>query len=346
MVLTRRQIQQVDLIFQHAYREGRTQLYEFEVYQILMELGLDTPRYIFVEVGQTIDEKMLRQFGKQLVLKIVSPDIAHKGKLGGVKVIDYMDPLFLKFVMEQMTAEVLSHFSAEALPKIAGFLLVEMIPHTQALGYEVLIGAKEDDAFGPVITLSKGGADAEFFAAHYDPANLFLPPLAYDQAVKMVGTLNIRHKLEQEGHPEYLELFAQAVSAISYLALEYSTAGQGSPDYILSELDVNPFVITADGRFVAIDGYAEFRVAAAGKPPLGEVNPHNLDGFFQPKGVAVIGVSADLARYSLGRDVAHLLHDMGRRDLVFINPKGGSCNWEIQSIRYIPRWINLSIQWI
>jgi acyl-CoA synthetase (NDP forming) len=40
--------------------------------------------------------------------------------------------------------------------------------------------------------------------------------------------------------------------------------------------------------------------------------------------VAVVGVSADTAKYSLGREIGELLHDLGRGDLYLINPKGGA----------------------
>ena len=91
---------------------------------------------------------------------------------------------------------------------------MEYIPHTQAIGYEVLIGFREDPAFGPVLTVSKGGDDAEFFAAHYDPANLFLPPMEYAQALAFTRSLHIRYKFEQIGHPEYLALMASAMAEL------------------------------------------------------------------------------------------------------------------------------------
>ena len=39
----------------------------------------------------------------------------------------------------RMKEEVLSHFADDNKPEIAGFLLSELLPHTQALGYEVLL---------------------------------------------------------------------------------------------------------------------------------------------------------------------------------------------------------------
>ena len=48
--------------------------------------------------------------------------------------------LYVQFVLTRMREEVLSHFAPGEAPEIAGFLLVEYVPHTQAIGYEVLVG--------------------------------------------------------------------------------------------------------------------------------------------------------------------------------------------------------------
>ncbi len=327
MTLTKAQIQAVDQVFEKALTEKRHSLFEFEVYRVLDCIGLDTPRYSFIKDPSEINHGLLQSFNHSLIIKIVSTQIAHKQKYGGVKRVDYLDPLFVQFVVNQMKVEVLSHFSSDDPPKIEGFLLVELIPHTQALGHEVLIGFKEDPAFGPILTLSKGGSDAEFFAKHFDPANLFLPPLDEESADKMVNTLNIRHKFKEFNQLEYLDLFAKTILAISRLAYHYSGVRKEDPGFIMTSLDVNPFVITKDGRFVAIDGYAEIAETSERSIPLPGVNPFNLEGFFNPRGVAVIGVSSDMDRYSLGRDVAHLLHDMDRDDLYLVNPKGGEISF-------------------
>ena len=274
--------------------------------------------------SREVDEEALRGFGHTLIVKIVSPEIPHKQKLGGVSKISAADPLYVQFVLSRMREEVLSHFPAGRAARASpGFLIVEYIPHTQALGYEVLIGFREDPAFGPVLTVSKGGDDAEFFAAHYDPANLFLPPMEYAEALAFTRSLHIRHKFEQIGHPEYLELMARAMAEFSTLALRYSPMAE-KPRYVLKALEVNPFAISSDGRFVALDGLAEFGPAPAAEEWNPRVDLANLDAFFQPRGVAVIGVSADLSKYSLARDIAELLHELRRDDLYLVNPHGGT----------------------
>jgi acyl-CoA synthetase (NDP forming) len=308
------------------------------VYEILSALGLTVPRFAFVRDIGRVSEETLRGFGHSLIAKVVSPGIPHKQKLGGVKKIGSADPLFVQFVLARMREEVLGHFPQDQRPAIAGFLLVEYIPHTQAIGFEVLIGLREDPAFGPVLTVSKGGDDAEFFAMHYDPANLFLPPMEYPEALAFTQSLHIRYKFDQIGHPEYLAHMARAMAELSNLALQYSPMNEsaGIPrrtesaekaGFIIKSLEVNPFAISKDGRFVALDGLAEFSPAEDAGEWNTRINLEGLETFFTPRGVAVIGVSADLTRYSLARDIAELLHELKRNDLFLVNPRGGTVNF-------------------
>jgi len=325
-------VSKINGILECAAREKRKTLFEHEVYGALSALGLSVPRFLFVRDLGEVNEQSLRGFGHSVIVKIVSPDVPHKQKLGGVKKVSAADPLYVQFVLSRMKEEVLSHFDAAERPRIEGFLVVEYIPHTQAIGYEVLIGFREDPAFGPVLTVSKGGDDAEFFAAHYDPANLFLPPMEYPEALAFTRSLHIRHKFEQIGHPEYLQEMARAMAGFSSLALAYSPMAS-RPAFAFSAFEVNPFAVSSDGRFVAIDGLAEFVSGADLKDWNTRVNLSNLDAFFRPKGVAVIGVSSDLSKYNLARDIAELLHELRHGDLFLVNPKGGAITFAAKEYR-------------
>ncbi|HET6449944.1 MAG TPA: acetate--CoA ligase family protein [Spirochaetia bacterium] len=322
-VLTQEARRGVDTILAAASQEGRTALFEHEVYGILTCLGLSVPRHLFIRDPRDVDEAALKTVGHKLVIKIVSAQVPHKQKVGGVRIVNGTDPLYVQFVMARMKEDVESHFPAEERPRIAGFLVVEFVPHTEALGYEVLIGFREDPAFGPALTVSKGGDDAEFFARNYDPANIFLPPMEYEDADALVRSLHIRHKFEQVGHPEYLSLMARAMAELSALAMAYSPLAE-RPRLVLKALEVNPFAISKDGRFVALDGLAEIAPAPAAEEWNPRVNRENLDAFFRPRGVAVVGVSSDRAKYSMARDIAELLHELHRKDLYLVNPRGGA----------------------
>jgi 3-hydroxypropionyl-CoA synthetase (ADP-forming) len=323
MELTRDRILRIDGILAAAQAERRRTLYEHEVYGILETIGLGVPRHRFVRDAAEVTSEALSGLGRTAVVKIVSPGIPHKQKVGGVRTVATEDPLYVQFVLARMRDEVLARFVPGTAPEIAGFLLAEYVPHTQAIGYETLIGFREDPAFGPVLTISKGGDDAEFFAAHYDPADLFLPPVSFPDALAFMQSLHIRHKFEEIGHPEYLEHMARAVAGMSLLGLHYSPMA-AEAGFIFTSLEVNPFVISGDNRFVALDGLAEFRPASeSGGWARGAVSA-GLNVFFEPRGVAVVGVSADRSKYSLGRNIAELLHDLGRKDLSLLNPKGGA----------------------
>lgn len=313
----------VDGVFDKAYGEGRTSLYEHEVYEILGGIGLDTPKYHFLKIGENVTSKILSEFSDEVIIKVVSSDIAHKQKVGGVKKVKNHEPLFVQYVIEKMKDEVLSHYDESNQPIINGFLIVELVDFKQSIGYEILVGVKDDPSFGPIVTVSKGGDDAEFFAKYYDKANLLLPHLSYDEAKKLANSLKIKHKFEKIGHGEYIDFIAKTASIISSLSYDYSYVNNEDTNYYIKTMDVNPFVITTDDRFIAVDGYIEFERANESTNCLPAVNEKNLQSFFDPKGIAVVGVSSNVNKYSMAREIVHLLHDLKRDDLYCINTKGG-----------------------
>lgn len=314
--------EKIDSVFEKAHDSGRNVLYEFEVYDILGHAGLDVPHYSFVDRPGLATEEVLSQFGDKIVVKVVSSDIAHKQKLGGVKVVANSEPLFVQFVLFKMKEEVLGHFTEGEKPAIDGFLIVEFVDFNQSLGSELLIGVKNDEAFGPVVTLSKGGDDAEFFAKYYDPANLSLPYMTAEEADQLAGTLKIINKFNEIGHPEYKGYIARAAEAISKLAFRYSDVSEDKVEYHILSMDVNPFVFSKDGRFMAVDGYVIFEKSENKKKLL--ANTSNIDAFFKPEGIAVIGVSRNETKYSMGREIATLLHELNRKDMYCINLRSGS----------------------
>lgn len=335
-MLDARTTDRIDAVFARAAAEGRRSLHEFEVYRILEALGLKTPRHVFVEDPTRVDAALLSPFGQKAIVKIVSPDIAHKSKLGGVRAVATEDPLYVRFVLQAMKDEVLSHFHGPDLPRVDGYLVAEFVPFTQSLGSEVLIGVKEDPSFGPAVTLSKGGDDAEFFARWYDPANLSLAPLEKDEAEELARSLKIRHKYESMGHPEYCGKIADALHAVSLLAHQYSFIAARKPRFYLAQMDINPFVFAKDGSFVAVDGFAAFETAEDRPSALDRPDVAGLRAFFEPDGVAVVGVSGDSGRYSMARTIVEILGDIGRDDVLCVNPKGGETEIGGRTYRLYP----------
>ena len=314
----------VDALLGAAVADGRHTLHEYEVYEVLKLVSLQTPEYRFIRDEDEVTEELLSAFGgREIMVKIVSRDLAHNQRYGGVKKVSIPDPLFIRFVLSQMRKEVLSHFAEGEKPTVDGFMLIEFLHFTQALGDEIMIGFQEDPAFGTVVTLSKGGDDAEFFAKYYDPANLLIAPISFADAQALLNRLSIRHKYREIGHPERLDAIAFAISTLSELGQEYSRLSDRKRAYHFRALDLNPIVFTKDGRFTAVDGYAEFETAQGVSDLNATPNERGLINFFQPGGVVVAGVSTNPEKYSMARNIVNLLMDLGREDIYCVNPKGG-----------------------
>ena len=334
MVLSNEIFKKASIVLENAHKAGRSTLLEHEVYTLLSIAGCETPAFRFIKDEAEATEEMLETFGRDVVIKIVSKDIPHKNKVGGVKRVTAHDALFVRYVVSSMRQTVLSHYEKDAAPEIAGFLLVEVVDFRESLGYEIMIGMNDDRDFGPVMTFSKGGDDAEFFAKYYDPPNLFLPYLTKEEAGEITKGISIRHKFEDIGHPEYMERIADIMTALSRLAYAFSPLSKRRAPYYFKTIDVNPFVITKDHRIVAVDGYAEFKPAE--KTEIQCCRLDGLDSVFRPKGIAIVGVSTEADKSSLAREILELLLDFDRDDIYCINPKGGTAVYNERTFTLYP----------
>jgi acyl-CoA synthetase (NDP forming) len=279
---------------------------------------MEIPVHSLVERDDQIDTAFLSRFGSdKVVLKVVSARVAHKQAAGGVEVV-YKDPAFVRYRF----AALKRRFADRGLP-VEGVLFVEHVDYTQELGNEVMLGFRESEAFGPVISFSKGGSDAEHFAEHFSAPNLILAPIDGAWARALLESTHIHQKYLQQGHGDYVRRIVQAGVRFSDLAVAFSNFFPNDTGFTFTEFEVNPFVFTPDGRFLAIDGFASF---APAMPNRGAQGPHParrpLKAFFEPSGVAVVGVSTTDSHKSGNIIVENLLR-MGRSDVFAVNPRGG-----------------------
>ncbi len=324
--LTPEQTQKADGILAGAAADKRDYLFEHEVYQILQLLGLQVPTYLFVSSPDELASGMLCEFGtERLVLKIVSGEIPHKTRVGGVQIVT-RDRERIRARMQRMHEDILSHPRyEERKPRIDGFLLSSFIDYSKDLGNEVLIGIKENLAFGPEISFSKGGTDAEHFAKYFSSPNVRLLPLDRPECRELLGTTGIILKYMEEDKLDYVDKIVEALYRLNLLFTHYSSLNPDPPDYIFSEFEINPFVIDYERNLLAIDGLAHFLPAEKRLDLLNKPNTDGLEHIFWPQGIAVIGVSAtDSAK--TGNNIATLLHNLGREDLYLVNVKGGRTN--------------------
>ena len=253
------------------------------------------------------------------MVKVVSPDAPHKQKLGGVKVV-YKDLEFVRWTVREMRARFESRGQ-----RVEGVLLVEFVRYAPALGNETLLGFRESDAFGPVLSFSKGGEDAEHFATHFSPPNLVLLPVDREWASALLASTHIHKKYLAEGRQEHIDRIVDAEVRLSGLAAHFSSFFQppGAGSFVLSEFEVNPFVFDEHGQFIALDGYATFRERPPEPVDLRLQPKETLRPLFEPHGVAIVGVSASDHGKS-GNIILRNLLDLGREDVHCVNRRGGA----------------------
>ncbi|NML47647.1 acetate--CoA ligase family protein [Ramlibacter sp. G-1-2-2] len=171
-----------------------------------------------------------RDIGFPLVLKIVSPDIAHKTEVGGV-VVGVRSEAQLREEYDALLSRV-----QQKAPKarISGVLVAQMAQG----GTELILGSKKDPVFGPVIMVGLGGIFAEVFR---DVA-LQVAPVSEAQALDMLRSLKSFPLLDgARGRPKAdVAAAAKAVAALSRFAARHAED--------VAEIDVNPLVVLDAGQ--------------------------------------------------------------------------------------------------
>ncbi len=309
----------INQILDSAAAEGRSSLLEHEVYGVLNAAGCRTPAYLFVKKGERPEPRALAALGggAHVMVKVVSPEIAHKTEVGGVKKVAN-EPAAIAQTIEAMLAEVPARqarvFEAHAGhgPKayeglaggalesaiardIRGFIVVERIAFEgEGPGSETIVALRHNREFGPVLTMGVGGVDTELLgeackkgeavvsASAALPAERLLAAFRSTLAHRrLTGRTRTAQKLVDES------AILATLSSFQRLATCFGRDGEGE-GWTITELEVNPFG-ACKGELVALDGLLKFRKRA----PLPLARPlSSLDAMLQPKSAAIIGVSS------------------------------------------------------
>jgi succinyl-CoA synthetase beta subunit len=214
----------------------RIALDEREAKRLLAAYGVPVVREVIAGTPEQAGV-LAAEIGFPCVLKVLSPDIAHKTEVGGVR-LDIGSP-------EQAAAAAAEILDAvgRSRPdaKLAGLLLQRQEPPPAA---ELLIGVTRDPVFGLVMTVGLGGVLTELYQ---DVAQRLLPVDA-DTALQMLRELRSWPLLSgYRGRPlADVEAACKAIVAVSDAARALGTA--------LQELEINPLILHAAGSgAVAVD---------------------------------------------------------------------------------------------
>jgi acyl-CoA synthetase (NDP forming) len=172
--------------------------------------------------------------GFPVVMKIESPDIAHKTEAGGVALnVASADQARSAF------ARILVNAKAYApSAQVRGVVVQPMV----AAGIEIVVGARVDPSLGPLIVVGFGGILVELLQ---DTA-VELAPVTHDEALRMLGRLKGAALLNgfRGGPAVDRPKLADIVVRMSELAADHQSC--------VAEIDVNPVICTKD-RTIAVD---------------------------------------------------------------------------------------------
>lgn len=212
-------------------------LLEPEGKELMKRAGLPVPRFAFARSeGEAV--RAGRKVGYPVVAKVVSPLVLHKSDRGGV---------VTGITGDAELQKAWGRFST--IEGFAGMLVEETVQ-----GVEMIVGAKVDFQFGPVIVLGMGGTAVEVCP---DVA-IRMAPLAERDPELMVGALRGRQLLlGHRGRPP------ADLAKLSGLLLRFSKLVMDLHPLIES-IDLNPVFCSPEASVIAdvrimLKGYGDRR---------------------------------------------------------------------------------------
>jgi 4-hydroxybutyryl-CoA synthetase (ADP-forming) len=221
-------------VFDNVRKSGRRNLVEEEGYEVLGAYGFTTPKTILANsVGQAVNAS--KNIGYPVVMKIASPDIIHKSDAAGVKVglaNDEQVQLAFNAIMQNA-----KRYKPDA--NIKGIIVQEMVRS----GKEIILGAKQDPIFGPLVLFGLGGIYVEVLK----DVVFRLAPIDEHEANRMVHSIKGFRLLKgvRGESPSDIGALVDSLLRISQLVTEF-------PE--ISEFDMNPLMVLGEGNGVrAVD---------------------------------------------------------------------------------------------
>jgi acetate---CoA ligase (ADP-forming) len=215
-----------------AAADGQT-LTEREAKEVLALYGVPV---VGERIAHSVDEAVnaAGSLGYPVVLKVESPDLPHKTEAGVVR-------LNLRDADEVRAAYQAVMAKANAVtppPRINGVLVQKMMPQ----GIEIVVGARIDPLFGPLVVVGLGGILVELL----QDSALAPAPVTHDEALTLLGQLKGARLLDGFRGMAGVDrnALADVICRVAAFAADHRDA--------IAELDVNPLICSGE-RITAVD---------------------------------------------------------------------------------------------
>jgi acetyltransferase len=225
---------QVRRLLEKARKEKRDLLLP-EALGVLQAYGIPVADYQVAQ-GKGDLKKAMEKLGKPVALKVVSPEISHKSDVGGV-VLNLND-----FSEAEKAYDKMNRLNQG---KVAGVIVQRMVPD----GREIILGAKRDPSFGPVVLFGLGGIFVEILKE----TSLRVSPINRFEAEEMISEIrgsDIFKGLRGE-KPLDTEAVVESLLRLSQLVADF-------PE--IEGIDINPLKVLEKGA-VAVDARIVLKTA-------------------------------------------------------------------------------------
>ncbi|MDY6903185.1 MAG: acetate--CoA ligase family protein [Thermodesulfobacteriota bacterium] len=199
---------------------------------------------------------------------------------------------------------------------------------------EFVAGLFYDDIFGMVVMFGLGG----IFTEALSDVSFRIAPLTVVDAGEMIDEIR-SHKLLQDFRGEKAANRQQLIDTIMALS------DLGTTEKNIREVDINPLIVTPDGRVCAVDAlvvkggnHREMKTVAH------PVDPRRLGKLFYPKSIAFIGASGRMGKW--GHSLFTNTINSGYEGTVYlVNPKRDTIAGRPvhQSVTDIPGDVDLAV---
>ena len=312
-------------ILDHARAAGREALTAPEARGICEAYGIVIPKE-GVATSAEDAAKVASDIGFPVVMKIVSPQILHKTEAGGV-IVGVKSSEQAAQAYATIVGNARKH---DAKAEILGVQVQQMLPG----GQEVIIGAVTDPAFGKLVAFGLGGILVEVLK----DITFRLAPASNEDALSMLDGIAAAEILRgvRGAKPANRAALAGMIERVSSLVSDFPQ---------ISEMDLNPVFATDVGATAAdVRIVLDFKPAPARYRPSPELVVAQMTRIMKPKGVAVIGASAEDGK--IGNSVMKNLINGGYQGAIYpIHPSADLIMGKkvYKSVKDVPGEIDIAV---
>lgn len=222
--------QKARAILEGVLAEGRTTMTEYEAKKFVACYELPIAPGGLATSGDEA-ARIAAEIGFPVAMKISSPDVLHKSDHGGV-LLNIGDEESARIAYRSIVDSIKAAFPKARLQGV----LVEKMDKKRL---ELIIGAKRDPVFGPIILFGMGGISVELFK----DSSIGLPPLNMAQAERIIEKTKVYKLLKG-----YRGSAPVDIENLNFQLCKFANLLVDFPE--IKELDINPYGVDEKGGVV------------------------------------------------------------------------------------------------